>query len=157
MGSFRAIARSCSTGVIVFHEEEKKIFRYEVQGEVRFADPLAVWRSILRESRGEFERWRTDAAAEDPPAVVIPAQTPDAPAEEAQAQMHRVAIALAHRASTVMSRLDAEERVLACIRTAFALPPFDPQTGCGVPESDCWLVLAAFEGWLEKNGSSTGS
>lgn len=135
----------------MFHDEEKKIFRYHVSDKERFADPLAVWRALVRESRGEFDRWRTDASANDPPAVAVPEG--ELTAEQAQ----KFAVASAFRASMVMSRLDAEERILDCIRAAFGLAKFDPETGSGVPEYVCWLVLAAFEGWLEKNGSGAGN
>lgn len=126
----------------MFSEQERKVFRYEVAGRARWADPLAVWRALLRESGGRFLSWQKDASADRPPAP------PDGAPEE---------IALAHEASFLLARFDAEERCLACVRAAFELPPFDRDTGEGVCEQDCWDVLASFQGWLEKNDSAAGN
>ncbi len=59
----------------------------------------------------------------------------------------------ARHAAVWLGALDAQERVLACVREAFGLEAFDPSTGNGVLEDDCMLVLAQFDEWLEKNVS----
>lgn len=47
-----------------------------------------------------------------------------------------------------MVRLPAQERVVAGVRAAFDMAPFDPATGAGATDADCLAALRAWEDWL---------
>lgn len=135
----------------MFDDLEKKVFRYEVGGVVYWEDPLAVRRALMRHSAGQFYNWQNDAIEPDKPeSYVSPSPSDTSPSQQEM-------IEIARKASSVMVRLDAQERVLECVRKAFDLAPFDRATGQGVVEDDVWRVLDEFSRWLEKNERAAGS
>lgn len=133
----------------MFEDKERRVFHYDVRGEGRYVDPLAVRRALMRFSGGQYHVWRQDAVESDEAAdLPIP---PSIQADEQQLALER-----ARRAATVLGMLDAQERLLACVREAFGLPALDTTTGEGCTESECWAVLTAFDEWLEKNVRGVG-
>lgn len=146
----------------MFSESEKLIFSCTINGSKRFFDPLALRRSLLRESAGKFYSWWEDSIEPGehyqpvlPPIETMPPSSlvsPDEPGAISPAAM----LADAHRTARVMSALDAQDRVAAVVRAVFGIPDFDPATGAN-PESECWRVLDEYTEWLAKNASGGGS
>ena len=143
----------------MFSEQERKVFRFVVGGKERFADPLAVRRELLRASAGQFDLWRIDSVEPDAqPAATDGARshTPDGAGQAAEISPQQQ-IEEMRRAGSWLMALDAQEKVLACVRRAFGLDAFDPTTGGGCTEDECMAVLEAFDGWMEKNVNPAAS
>lgn len=51
----------------------------------------------------------------------------------------------------------AKDRLVAAVRSAFEMAPFDPDSGRGAVEADCWAALNSFLEWSEKNARRAGS
>lgn len=119
----------------MFTDTERLIFPYEVRGQKRWADPLAISRNLIRASNGEFDQ--IDAESRDVPDGVggFAEQGPQGPEEFGK----------------VLSRASAREKRHAFTCAAFGLPPFDPATGEGVTEVETAAVLDSFLVWLEGN------
>lgn len=118
---------------------DRLIFTYEVRGDKKFADPLAVRRNLMRASLGTFDE--IDRDSRDRPAMPdgmggVIDQGPEDP-------------------GAALQREDAREKLHAVVCAAFSLAPFDPATGLGTTEAESTAVLDAFLGWLE--GKEKGS
>lgn len=113
---------------MLFADNEKLIFGYDLGTEKRYADPLEIRRKLIRSTGGEFNEVMKDAWR-------------PAPDEESRQAMEDP------------TKLEAQEKIVASARDAFDLPPVDPKTGGGVPESEVNRVLFEFLRWVEKNGN----
>ncbi len=122
-----------------YSENERKIFPYRLSecGAEVFGDPLALSRElsilldgdpngVIRAARGTQER--------DANGKIIAGQPSEKPEE-------------------VVVRLQAERRLLAAVREAFGMDPFDRATGQGATDEDCRRALNCYLEWQEKNGS----
>ena len=111
-----------------FSEAEKKIFTFRRGEMVVHVDPLALRRKLLQASGGRFSQLVAQARTEG-----------DSPTEE-------------------LARCDAQDKLLAVIRQAFALPEWDEvNPGKGALDADCWRALNLYFGWQEKNAKKAGS
>lgn len=117
---------------MLFADNEKLIFSYDLGGEKRYADPLEVRRKLIRATAGEIN----DIIRDSQPQVVDDGETPSGatPVES-------------------MAALDAREKLVGAARVAFDLPPLDQKTGEGVPESEVHRVLNECLFWLKKNAN----
>jgi hypothetical protein len=109
-----------------FTDQERAIFEYHDGERTVFADPLAIQRKMLRLAAGNLVGLSEAASAPEK------ATGPEEPGK-------------------VLERLNAQEQLLSVIREGFNLPEFDPNTGKGALEKQCWKVWDDFYGWLEKN------
>lgn len=140
----------------MFDESERLIFEYDAGGGVRRkADPLAVRRALLRESGGQFFHWLEKSREPDDASWPKPEPGPETPLLPAEQAARDVGPAWA--LATLLTALDAQEKVLAVVRAAFGLPPFDPETGAGCVEATCLAAMNAYLEWLEKNARSDGN
>ena len=124
----------------MFTSKDRLISAFEVRGEKRWADPLAVSHGLLRASNGEFDAAERDGR--DRPAMSdgmggFVAQEPEPP-------------------SDVLQRQDAREKLHYYTCAAFSLAPFDPATGEGVTRAESAALLDEFLGWLEGNARPVG-
>lgn len=124
-----------------YPENERRSFAYFDGEKQVFADPLAVWRRLLRALDGDFHGAWEDA---QPKKVLGDDGKPLPPSDP------RVA-------SATLARLAGEERLLGAVREALALPAFDPTTGKGATEEDVQVALDAYCDYLEKKRKSTES
>lgn len=119
---------------MLFADNEKLIFSYDLGGEKRYADPLEVRRKLIRATAGEINDIIRDSQPQ--PQAEDDGETPSGstPVESVAA-------------------LDAREKLVGAARIAFDLPPLDPKTGEGVPESEVHRVLNECLFWLKKNAN----
>lgn len=103
----------------------ERIFTYTQDGVTIHADPLAVHRAFARALDGDPQSALAAAASDG------------------------------DTAADGLRRMDAEEKLAAAARTAFALPAFDSQTGQGCTEDDCLAVLWSWLAWMQKKSAST--
>ena len=107
----------------MFTDDERRIYKVEVApGRFFHYDPLAVQRDLVRAAGGD---------------LVALGERASAKAEGEQTPGQR------------QTREDARVELMACVRTAFALPPVDRETGEGYTEADCLRVWNAWCDWLE--------
>ncbi len=123
----------------MFSPEERLIFPYEVRGQKRFADPLAVWREFLRASGGRFAALCRQARDDE-----------DATTDASIGDDDEEAIEARHAAD--LKREAAREKLYAVLCSTFGLVPFDPETGKGVTEAEVVSLLNEFLEWSEGNG-----
>lgn len=112
----------------MFSEAERAVFGYETGGGKRYADPLAIFRALALGLDGDL-------------AGAIEAAQPPSD-EEAREE----------NPGKRMARLVAEGRLLDVVRGAFALLPFDPETGKGATDTVAWRALNAYLEWCEGEG-----
>lgn len=113
-----------------FSEAEKKIFSFMRGEEAVHMDPLALRRKLLQASGGRWHQLCKDAYAPESP-------------EETPTQ--------------ILARCDAQDKLMAVVRQAFALPKYEEATGKGAMEGDCLKLLNLYWGWLAKNARTAGS
>lgn len=119
----------------LFSPEERLIFCYmipdagETGQKAIYADPLAVRRRLMQTTHGEFDQILSDSAEPEPGTEDI----------------------------GVMARIAAQEKLAACARETFNLPPINPATGEGFTEAIALNVLDQFLEWLAKNVSAGGT
>lgn len=122
----------------LFSPEERLIFCYmipdagETGQKAIYADPLVVRRRLMQTTHGEFDQILADASEPDPGAPL-------------EADIG------------VMARITAQEKLAACARETFNLPPINPATGEGFTEAIALNVLDQFLEWLAKNVSAGGT
>lgn len=112
---------------MLFADNEKLVFCYEIGGEKRYADPLEIRRRLIRATSGEINDILKDAGRRVDPDSGNPIEN--------------------------VATLAAQEKRTEAGREAFDLPPLNPKTGDGVPESEVVRILGEFLRWLEKNAS----
>lgn len=115
---------------MLFQDDEKKIFEYQSGAETLYADPLAVSRKILLLTGGDPNRLVEQATAADPATA-----GPEA----------------------LFAASSAADRLLAAVREAFDLPPFDRTTGQGATEGHVLGVWQAFCAFLQKKSPPPAS
>lgn len=140
----------------MFTDMERLIFTADVMGARRRYDPLAVRRALLRESGGQFHRWWTEAAAAPAAVPPEPAAAREATGDPADPAT-QASIGHARLVGELLRSLDSDERAVRCLRAAFGLPEYDPESGAGVPESVCWDVLRQYDEFQEKNAHWAGN
>ncbi len=127
----------------MFDDAEKLIFPYsrgrgaDEKEETVFADPLAVWNALVKACDGDVYGWME---AIQPVKQLDPQGKPE-PESAGQTTM----------------RADAEERLIAAVRLAFDLLPYDRTTGTGATHSHAWAALNAYWSWTKGEESGDDS
>ena len=99
---------------------KRLIFTYDHRGSMRYADPSAIHRGLVRASGGTFDAiCRACNAGED-------------------------------TIEDEVKRETAKEQLHAIVCSAFDLPLFDPSTGEGTTEAETVSLLGEFLDWLEE-------
>ena len=107
-------------------DTSRLVFAYTVGGRQRWADPAAVRHGLVRASLGGFDAICRDFEDKSP--------EPEA----------------------VLKRAEAGERLAACARSAFGLPPFDAASGEGATDAEALGLLDRFCAWLEGPPAAAG-
>ncbi len=126
----------------LFDEHERKVFSYYDGQEERMGDPLAVYAELVCQCDGDLDgavkASRRQAPEGHPEGEALPPESPDA----------------------YLGRMQAQKRLLAGVRVALAMVPFDGKTGKGATDQHVLAAMNRFFGWTEKNwpgGDRTGT
>lgn len=123
----------------MYTDKEKRIFAFYLEDgnaeddNVRYADPLAVRRELLRHTGGMLN----DLLDKD------------------QLAYEQAVSGEQVQPAVVADGADAEGRVVDAVRSAFGLTPIDPNTGEGSTDEYCKALLKEFLVYLEKKSPST--
>ncbi len=124
----------------MFDDAEKLIFQYAIgtgadgKPVMVFGDPHEIWNELVKQLDGEFGE-ALDA--------IQPVHDRGPKGEE-----------LPETPGRQVMRARAEERLLAAVRAALGMLPFDRTTGQGATAKQCWSAFDVFMEWLEKNEST---
>ena len=124
----------------MFDSKDKLIFEFcrgrDASGDVKvYADPLAAWRNLVRaldgDAQGAIEAIQPQKFLDDKGG-----ELPEPP-------------------PSTLQRIEAEERLLAGVRKAFGIMPFDSATGLGGTDEHCWAAINSYLEWT--SGEKTGT
>lgn len=120
------------------------IFKYSIAGYAEsFIDPVAVRRSLLRETDGTF--WECVGHAHDLEQAASEYSLIERPTEAAELAQHDA------RGRHIQVQLATkEDTILKAAYAVFGWPTIDPQTGEGVPEVEALRVIKEFLEYAEK-------
>lgn len=121
-------------------EPNRKIFSFRLDVDdpesVQFRDPFDL-----------HCRWYE--AANGDPASFLRATQPPEPIESLQPDGKILKIPSEESNEAYLERLEAYRRLLAVIRQAFELPPFNPKDGSGVIDTEAIRILHEWQDWQE--------
>jgi hypothetical protein len=128
------------------NEETRRVFGPYHDGAAQvYGDPLEIYRALQRALGGQFRQVLKDARTTGP----ADAESDTEEQRQRKADARTVADGVA---------FPAIERLLAAVRVAFRMKPFDPATGQGALERDCHQALDDFLWFLsaeKKNGATS--
>lgn len=134
----------------MFSAEDKKVFKYFDGSAWVFGDPLHIYRVLQEQTGGELNRFIRESNAKRPCPCTMKETPPDP----------NVLCDLCgndgHVDNTEVSG-PARTAILAAVRVAFELKPFDKVTGEGATEEICDWAMDCYQAYMESKKKPAAS